>query len=163
MWNGWAVGWAGNLLLAVAVTAAVLATLHSGALAVRGLTGTSHAVATATVAVPGMALAISGFDHRLGSWLNLLSTTLPPLIPALAVEAWRRRTGRSPAPVAAVTWIPAALLGTALSQAGLTLGALVGLGATTLAALVHAGLRRGAPGRISSRRDTVRNAQATPR
>ncbi|MFK3980885.1 hypothetical protein ACI2K4_10970 [Micromonospora sp. NPDC050397] len=131
----------GNLFVAAAVFAPALTTTYSGALALRGgWPALSSTAAMLVVAVPGALLAVARFDRLLLPWLAVLAATLPPLIVPMATEAWRRRRGRPARPLPVWTWLPAGLVATAMTAAGLAVAAVTGLAIATLATAAHIGL-----------------------
>ena len=93
----------------------------------------SHRAATAVIGVAGLALATTGFENALLPWLTILAAVLPPLVVPLGWEARaRRRQRRPPRAVHAVSWLPAAALGVALTIAGVPGAPLAGLAAAVI-------------------------------
>lgn len=137
----------GTVLIVLAVAAPSLTAYHSGGLALRTVLGTSLRRCTLLIGAAGLALATSGFETVLLPWLTVLAAVLPPLIVPLAFEARSRRRGRTPVSVSAWSWLPAAVLGVALTAAGVLGAALVGLAA----AFVSTAAVRG-HGRMRTRR-----------
>lgn len=129
----------GTALVVVAVAAPCLTAFHSGGLALRSVTRLPDRAATAVLGVAGLALAMTGFEHALLPWLTILAAVLPPLVVPLGWEARaRRRQRRPPRPVPAVSWLPAAVLGVALTIAGVPGAPLAGLAAAGVCtAAVH--------------------------
>ncbi|MER6825709.1 hypothetical protein ABT352_06955 [Streptosporangium sp. NPDC000563] len=127
-----------NLFVTAGVFAPALTTTYSGALALRAVRPTmSNSAAMLMVTVPGALLATVRFDLLLLPWLSVLGAILPPLIIPMATEAWRRRRGRSPRPVATWTWLPAGLVATALTVAGSPVAGVAGLALASLATVSH--------------------------
>lgn len=131
----------GTTLIVVAVAAPALTAYHSGGLALRSVTRLSGHGATAVVGVAGLTLATSGFENVLLPWLTVLAAVLPPLVVPLAVEARARRRGRRHR-VEALTWLPAAGVGLALTVAGVPGAALVGLAVAVVSTTAVRGHRR---------------------
>ncbi|WP_139307167.1 hypothetical protein [Micromonospora pattaloongensis] len=128
----------GNLFVASGVFAPALTTMFSGALALRGVwPRLSTTAAMLLVAVPGAALAAARFDRLLLPWLSVLAAALPPLIVPMAVEARRRRRGHPPRLVPVWTWLPAGVVATALTAAGIGAAPLCGLALAALATGAH--------------------------
>jgi hypothetical protein len=128
----------GNLFVAAGVFAPALTTMFSGALALRGVwPRLSTTTGMLLVAVPGAALAAARFDRLLLPWLSILAATLPPLIVPMATEALRRRRGHASRLVPVWTWLPAGLVATALTAAGVAAAALCGLLLAALATGWH--------------------------
>lgn len=130
----------GTVLVVVAVIAPCLTAYHSGGLALRSVTRLPESRAMLLVAAAGLALAIGGFESALLPWLTILAAVLPPLVVPLAWEAWaRRRRRREPRRVTAAAWLPAAVLGIALTVAAVPGAPLAGLLAAVLCtAALHA-------------------------
>ncbi|MFI6759917.1 hypothetical protein ACIBF5_12350 [Micromonospora sp. NPDC050417] len=128
----------GNLFVTAAVFAPALTTTYSGALALRGgWPALSPTAGMLIVAVPGAVLAAARFDRLLLPWLSVLAATLPPLIVPMATEAWRRRRGRPARAVPVWTWLPAGLVATAMTAAGLAVAAVTGLAIAAVATAVQ--------------------------
>jgi hypothetical protein len=117
----------GNVLVTVAVIAATFTTMYSGSLALGAVLPVGPITAMLTIAVPGLVLAMLRFDRLLLPWLSVLAVVLPPLLVPMAIEAARRRRGHTPRPVTLGSWVPAALVGVALTVRGVGSAALVAL------------------------------------
>ncbi|WP_433463718.1 hypothetical protein [Spirillospora sp. CA-128828] len=101
-----------------------------------------QAAAVLAISVPGAVLAALRIDRMLLEWLTVLAAALPALVPPMAAEAARRRRGRPGRPVATWIWAPGAAVAVALTLAGHTAAALIGLVVSVAGTLVHVwGLR----------------------
>ncbi|WP_326824067.1 hypothetical protein [Streptosporangium sp. NBC_01756] len=129
----------GNLFVTAAVFAPSLTTTYSGALALQSVwPGLSRAAALLAVAVPGTLLAVLRFDLYLLPWLSVLAAALPPLVVPMVAEAWRRRRGGTPRLISVWSWVPAAVLATALALAGVPAAPVIGLTAAVLVTVFRA-------------------------
>lgn len=133
---------AGNALVVAAVVAASLTSLHSGSLALSGVTRLPERPAVGVIAGCGLTLAVVGFHRLLVPWLVVLAAALPPLVVAMGAEAWRRRGGRPPRRVSGASWLPAAALALALTAAGVRSAALIGLAVAAVCVAVRGRGRR---------------------
>ncbi|MCP9983024.1 hypothetical protein [Actinomadura madurae] len=150
---------AANLFVAASVIAPTLAAVHSGVFAVRrflpapspagdggrgwwGRVDGRQVVAVLAISVPGAVLAALRVDRMLLDWLTVLAAALPALVPPMAAEAARRRRGRAGRPVATWIWAPGAVVAMALTLAGHSAAAPVGLVVSAAATAVHGWRRR---------------------
>ncbi|MCQ0005421.1 hypothetical protein [Actinomadura madurae] len=99
-------------------------------------------VAVLAISVPGAVLAALRVDRMLLDWLTVLAAALPALVPPMAAEAARRRRGRAGRPVATWIWAPGAVVAMALTLAGHSAAAPVGLVVSAAATAVHGWRRR---------------------
>jgi hypothetical protein len=99
-------------------------------------------VAVLVISVPGAVLAALRVDRMLLDWLTVLAAALPALVPPMAAEAARRRRGRPGRPVATWIWAPGAVVAMALTLAGHSAAAPIGLVVSVAGTVVHARLHR---------------------
>ena len=117
----------GNLLVFLAVIAPTFTIFYSGAPALQAATGINKPLSMIIITVVGLILAIARFDLLLINWLKVLVALLPPLVIPLAVEANRRRQGKTPHLVSIWLWLPGALVSVILTWLKQPLAALIGL------------------------------------
>lgn len=94
----------GNALIAVAVFAPMLTSVHSGALALRSAARLPLGVGMTLIVTLGVALGVARFDRQLLFWLALLAAALPPVIIPLAAERWHRRRKHPPRRIPVWVW-----------------------------------------------------------
>jgi cytosine permease len=115
------------VLIAIAVFAPMLTSVHSGALALRSTARISLSAGMAGIVALGVLLGIARFDRQLLFWLALLAAALPPVILPIAAERWRRRRGRPPLRVPVWAWGVPGTAAVALVVAGHPLATVTGL------------------------------------